>query len=94
MFKSKYCDGLALLASLRPELESGVLLAVVAANTIRFLRMLTCECMREKAWLAARVTPAIIARKRRPAQVTRSRRCVPRLRLRQSFLRTLLFDTI
>jgi hypothetical protein len=49
-------------------------------NTVRFLHMLACVCMRSKAWLAVRVPLRLVCLALHVA-------CVPRLRLRQSVFR-------
>ena len=62
------------------------------AKTVCFLHMLTCLCARSKAWLAVRESLRL-ARTGMP-RPARARCCVPCVRLRQSFSRTLLFDAI
>ena len=57
-------------------------------NIVCFHHMLTCICAREKARLVDRVSLLQLARMSRPARAGVA--CVPRLRLRPSFLRTLL----
>ena len=60
-----------------------VRLCYCTANTLCFVNMLTCVCVREKAWLAARVSPRLARMPRLVAQGAHVA-CFPRLRQSQS----------